>query len=159
MSSFSVFNDSGYTTVRSEVVALFCCQSGHFLNLPVPGIDIAMDWMVQHPTDQYTRTKKCRNTFIHACVFFLSHLRVFSAHYFVKLRPFRNSYPGSCGTHFSLFPTTERAFVYSRAKKMFRIKFPSLASPCAELVCIHATYQYNKQHVGCEALSAVSLYI
>ena len=41
---------------------------------------------------------------------------------------------------------------------MFRIKFPSLASPCVELVCIHATYQYNTQHAGCEALSAVSLY-
>ena len=41
---------------------------------------------------------------------------------------------------------------------MFRIKFPSLASPCVELVCIHATYQYNMQHAGCEPLSAVSLY-
>ena len=41
---------------------------------------------------------------------------------------------------------------------MFRIKFPSLASPCVELVCIHATYHYNSQHPGCEALSAVSLY-
>ena len=41
---------------------------------------------------------------------------------------------------------------------MFRIKFPSLTSPCVELVCIHATYQYNTQHAGCEALSAVSLH-
>ena len=38
------------------------------------------------------------------------------------------------------------------------IKFPSLASPCVELVCIHATYQYYTQHAGCEALSAVSSY-
>ena len=37
---------------------------------------------------------------------------------------------------------------------MFRIKFPSLASPCVELVCIHATYAV----AGCEALYAVSLY-
>ena len=41
---------------------------------------------------------------------------------------------------------------------MFRIEFPSLASPCVELVCIHATYQYNTQHAGFEALSADSLY-
>ena len=41
---------------------------------------------------------------------------------------------------------------------MFRIKFPSLASPCVELVRIHATYQYNTQHAGCEELSAVSLH-
>ena len=41
---------------------------------------------------------------------------------------------------------------------MFGIKFPSLAPPCVELVCIHATYKYNTQHAGCEALSAVSSY-
>ena len=41
---------------------------------------------------------------------------------------------------------------------MFRIKFPSLVSPCVELVCIHATYQCSTQHAGCEALSAVSLH-
>ena len=41
---------------------------------------------------------------------------------------------------------------------MFRITFPSLASPCVELVCIHAIYQYHTQRAGCEALSAVSLY-
>ena len=41
---------------------------------------------------------------------------------------------------------------------MYIIKFPSLASPCVELVCIHATYQYNTQHAGCEELSAVSLH-
>ena len=48
---------------------------------------------------------------------------------------------------------------FNREKiKMFRIKFPSLASPCVEPVCIHATYQYSTQHAGCETLSAVSLY-
>ena len=34
-----------------------------------------------------------------------------SAHYLVNLPPFRNSYPGSHGTHSSPFPTTVRAFV------------------------------------------------
>ena len=41
---------------------------------------------------------------------------------------------------------------------MFRIKFASLASHCVGLVCIHGTYQYNTQHEGCDALSAVSFY-
>ena len=39
------------------------------------------------------------------------------------------------------------------------MEFPSLASPCVELVCIYATYQYRTKHEGCEALPAVSLYI
>ena len=108
-----------------------------------------------------TRTKTCRK-YIHACClrfFFLSHHRVFSAHDLVKLPPFRNSYPGSHGTHSSPFPTTVLAFVVLVAKKKrFRIRFPSLAPRCVELVCIHATYQYITQHAGCEALSAVSSY-
>ena len=41
---------------------------------------------------------------------------------------------------------------------MFRIKCPPLASPCVELVCIHATYSCTTQHAGCQALSAVNLY-
>ena len=41
---------------------------------------------------------------------------------------------------------------------MFRIKFLSLASLCVELVRSDATYQYDSQLAGCEALSAVSLY-
>ena len=91
---------------------------------------------------------------------FLSHPRVFSAHDFVKLPRFRNSYPGSHGTHSSPFPTTVLAFVVLVAKKKkFKIRFPSLVSPCVGLVCMHATYQqYNTQHAGCEALSAVSSY-
>ena len=96
--------------------------------------------------------------------FLLSHPRVFSAHDLVKLPPFRNSYPGSHGTHSSPFPTTVLAFVLVSKKKkyrdclrfsrkniyiyIFRIRFPSLASPCVELVCLHATYQYNTQHAG-----------
>jgi len=39
------------------------------------------------------------------------------------------------------------------------IAFPFLASPCVEPMCIQATYQYNTQHAGCEARSAVSLYV
>ena len=111
------------------------------------------------PSRSIHAPKSAGNTFMHAaCVFFLSHPRVFLAHDFVKLSPFRNSYPGSHGTHSSLFPTTVLAFVVVPKKKRFRIRLPSLASPCVELVCIHATYQYNTQHAGCEALSAVSLY-
>ena len=118
-----------------------------------------MDWLVQHPTDQYTHAPKSAGyTFFNACAFFLSHQRVFYVHYFVKLPPVPKSYPGSHGTHSSPFRTTERAFVLIARNKMFRIGFPSLASPCVELVCIHATYQYHTQHAGCDSLSAVSLY-
>ena len=50
---FSVFNDWGCTTLRSGVVRLLGGVKIYtFLNLQVPGIDIAMDWLVQHPTDQ-----------------------------------------------------------------------------------------------------------
>ena len=116
--------------------------------------------MVQHPTDQYAHLKVQE---IHSCMllafFFRSHPRVFSVHDFVKLPPFRNSYPGSHGTHSSPFPYTVLAFVVLVAKKTrFRIRFPSLASPCVELVYIHVTHQYDTQHAGCEALSAVSSY-
>ena len=40
---------------------------------------------------------------------------------------------------------------------MFRIKRPSMAPACVELVFTHATCQYIPQYVGCEALSAVTL--
>ena len=146
--SFSAFSDSGCTTVRSRVVSFLGGQNIHVLNLQVPGSNIAMDWLVQHPTDQYTH-QKCRK-YIHLCLrLFLSHLRVFSAHFFVNLLRFRNAYPGSHGTHSSPFPTTVFAFVLIGRKRIFRIKFLSLASACVELVCIHPTYQCNKQHAGC----------
>ena len=74
--------------------------------------------MVQHPTDQYTHVKVQET---HSCMllafFLLCRPRVFSADDFVKLPPFRNSYPGSHGTHSSPFPTTVLAFVVSVAKK------------------------------------------
>ena len=38
---------------------------------PGTAIDIVMDWLLQHPTDEYTHApKSAGNTFIHACVFF-----------------------------------------------------------------------------------------
>ena len=129
------------------------------LYLQVPGVDIVMDyWLVQHPTDQYKHQKVQEIHSFMLALFFLPHSREISAHDTVKLPPFRNSYPGSHGTHSSPFPTTVLAFVQVAKKKRFIIRLPSLASPCVELVCIHATYQYNTQHAGCEALSAVSSY-
>ena len=94
-----------------------------------------------------------------ACVFSLSHPPVFSAHEFVKLPPFRNSCPGSHGTHSSLPHYRACLRRFSRDKnKRFRTRFPAMVSPCVELVRIHATYEYNTQHAGCEELSALSSY-
>ena len=123
MPSFSAFNDSGCATARGGVVRLFSCQIKHYLNLQIPGIDITMDWLIQHPTDQYTH-QKC-GKYIHWCLrLFLSHLRVFSAHYFVNLPPFRNSYPGSHGTNSSPFRTTVLTFVLiARKKKCSELSF------------------------------------
>ena len=92
---------------------------------PVPGADIVMDyWLVPHPTDQYTHQQVHEiHSFMLAISFLLSHPRVFSAHDFAKLPPFRNSYPGSHGTHSSPFATTVLAFVLIVRKKMFRNKF------------------------------------
>ena len=128
-----------------------------FLNLQVPGVLILLwiGWYSTQPIDIHA-PKSAVNTFICGCDFFMSHLHIICAHYFVKLPPFRNSSPGSHGTHSSPFPTTERAFVLIARKKVFRHKFPSLASPRVQKVCIHATYQYNTLHAGPEALSAVS---
>ena len=124
----------------------------------MPGVDIGMDYsLAQHPTDQYVHPpKSAGNTFIVSCVFLLSHPRVLSAHDFLKLPPFLNSYRGSHSTHSSPFPNTVLAFALLARKKMFRIKFPSLASPFIELVCIHASHQSNTQHAGCD--SVVSSY-
>ena len=117
-----------------------------------------MDWLIQHPTDQYTH-QKCRK-YIHSClrVFSVPSTRIFSA---LACPAPSISYliPGvTCYALFSLPHYRARAFVVIARKSMFRIKFPSLASPCVELVCINQTYQYSAKHAGCEALSAVSLY-
>ena len=73
--------------------------------------------MVQHLTDQYTHLKVQEMHSFMLAFFFLSHPRVFSAHDFVKLPPFRNSYPGSHGKHSSPLPTTVLAFVLVAKKK------------------------------------------
>ena len=80
-------------------------------------------WMVQHLTDQYTHLKVQEMHSFMLAFFFLSHPRVFSAHDFVKLPPFRNSYPGSHGTHSSPFPTTVLAFVLVAKKKGSELGF------------------------------------
>ena len=104
-----------------ELWVLFYGQNKHFPYVQVPGVDIVIDyyyWMVQHPTDQYTHVKVQET---HSCMllafFLLCRPRVFSADDFVKLPPFRNSYPGSHGTHSSPFPTTVLAFVLVAKKK------------------------------------------
>ena len=66
--SFSAFSDSGCTTVRSRVVSFLGGQNIHVVNLQVPGSNIAMDWLIQHPTDQYIH-QKCRK-YIHLCLRF-----------------------------------------------------------------------------------------
>ena len=84
----------------------------------MPGVDIVMDyWLVQHPTNQYTHQNVQETHSLILAFFFLSHPRVFSAHVFVKLPPFRKSFPGSHGTHSSPFPTTVLAFVLITRKK------------------------------------------
>ena len=103
-----------------------------FKYLQIPRNDIVINWLVQHPTDQYTHQKVQESTFICACVFLsVPSTRIFCALIY-KLLPFRNSYPGSHGTQSSPFPTTVRAFVLIARKKCCRIKFPSLASPCVK---------------------------
>ena len=132
MPSFSAFNDSGCTTLWSLSffwVKITIFYTSRYLVL----ILLLFGWYSTQPIN--TRTKKCRK-YIDSCLryFFLSHLCVFSAHYFAKLPPFRNSYPGSHGTHSSPFPTTCVPSFQAPEKKKLRIKFPSLASPCVELV-------------------------
>ena len=95
-----------------------------FLNLQVPGVLILLwiGWYSTQPIDIHA-PKSAVNTFICGCDFFMSHLHIICAHYFVKLPPFRNSSPGSHGTHSSPFPTTERAFVLIPRKKYSELSF------------------------------------
>ena len=107
----------------------------------------------------HPRTKKCRK-------YIYSRLRVFSVLYtriFSALLCQGSSL--SClisgvtwHALLSLPHYRARAFVLIARKEMFRIKFPSLAPSCVELVFIYATCQYSTQHAGCKALSAVRLY-
>ena len=158
ISSFSAFNDLGCTTVCSGVVS-FCF--GHNKHLCTSRylvlILLWIGWYSTQPINTHA-PKRVGNTRIPAGVSFVSYLRVRSAHNFVKVPPVRNTYPRSHGTHSSPFPSTERAFALIPRKKCLRIKFPSLASPCVELVCILCNLPAYTQRAGCEALSAVSLY-
>ena len=158
MSSFSAFNDSGCTTT---VELCFLCQKTYFLYLQVPGVDIVMDyyyWMVQHPTDQYTHQNVQEIRSFILVLFVLSHPRVFSVQYFVKLPLFRNSYPGSHGTHPSPVPTTVRAIALIARKQMSRIMFPSLAFPCVELVSIlQLTSIARRKHAARRFLRSVCM--
>ena len=107
--SFSAFNDPGCTTVRSGVVRLLGGVKIYFFQPPDTWYSYCYELVNTAPNGSI-QTPKVQE--IHLCLrFFLSYLRVFSVHYFVNLPPFRNSYPGSHGTHSSPFPTTVRAFV------------------------------------------------
>ena len=140
-------------------------QNKHFLYIQVPGVDIVVDynsmigWYCQPPSDQYTQLIVQE---IHSCMmlafFFFCTILV----YFLRMTlssslllvPHIRGHMARTPLP-SPLPCLPSSF-QSRKKKEFRIRFPSLASPCVELVCIHATYQYTTQHAGCEALSAVS---
>ena len=118
-----------------------------------------MDWLIQHSTDHYTH-QKCRK-FIHLCLSFFCPIYA----YFLRITlsislPFVTRIRGHMARTplSSLLPCVPSFLSRETASHMFRIMFPSRASPCVELVRIHATYQYNAQHAGCEELSAVSLY-
>ena len=124
------------------------------------GIAIAMDWLVQHPTDQCTHAPKVQeiHLFMRACFFCLIYA------YFQRITlpsslPLVPHIRGHTARTPLPSPLPSACLRFNREKKkMFRIKFPSLASPCVELVCIYSTYQNSTKHASCEALSAVSFY-
>ena len=122
---------------------IFCaCQRQNFF----------IGWYSTRPIN--TRPKMRENIML-PIIILMSHLRVFSLHYFVKLPPLCNR-GGSHGRHSSSFPTTVRA---NRVKlhvtcSGFVLKFPSLASTCVELVSMQPT----KHSIIRGALSAVNLY-
>ena len=138
----------------------FFGQNKHFVYLQVPGIEIVMDRLLQNPTDEYTHApRSAGNTFIHACVFFFSvpSTRIFAS-LLCQAPSLTQLISGVTRPALLSLPQYRACLRLITRKNKFRVKFPSLASPCVELVCIHATQQYNTQHAGCEALSAVSVY-
>ena len=156
MQSFSAFNDSGCTTVRSGVVNLFCQRKEERCFLKPPG---TWYWYCYGLADTapnrsiHTRNKKC-GKYINSClrVFSVSSTHIFSA-WLCQGPSLSYLIPGvTWHALLSLLHYRARAFVLIARIFFFRIKFPSLSSPCVELVCIHATYQYSTQHAGCEAL-------
>ena len=142
MSSFSAFNDSNCIAVRSEVVG-FSLSKKTVFKPPGTWYCYCRGLTGTAPNRSIrTRTKTCRK-YIH------SWLRVFSvpsSSIFSALLCQASSL--SClifgvtwHALLSLPLYRARAFVLiAREKKVFRIKLPSLASPCVELVCVHATY-------------------
>ena len=124
------------------------------------GIAIAMDLLVQQPTDQHTLAPKVQeiHSFMLAC-FFCPIYAYFQRITLSSSLPLVPHIRGHMARTPLPSPLPSACLRFNRdGKKMFRMKFSSLASPCAELVCIHATCQCSTQHAGCEALSAVSLY-
>ena len=120
MSSLSAFNDSGGTAcsgvVRGGGLSKNCYTSRYLVFILL--------WIGWHSTQSInTRSKSAGNTFIHAFVSFCPIIHVLSAHYFLKLPLFRNSYPGSRGTHSSPFPTAVRSFVLIARKKGSELSF------------------------------------
>ena len=164
MASFSAFNVSGCTTVRSGIVTSFFCQRNIFKTLIYRwycyGLaGTAPNWPIR------TRTKKCRK-YTNLCLrFFLSYLRVFSAHYFANLSlPYQVPHVRVHMTSTPLpsplpcvpsFKSREKKNVQNEVSRSF---FPWRPLASNWLVCIHTIYKYNTQHAGCDALSAVSLY-
>ena len=125
----------------------FCFgQNKHFLHAQVPGVDIVMDyyyWMVQRPTDQCAHQKVQG---IHSCMllaFFFSVLSSCICCAWICRAPSLSLFISGVTWHALLALPHYRAclrFNLAKRKKMFGIKFPSLPSPCVELVCIYATY-------------------
>ena len=100
-----------------------------------------IDWHSTQPINPHA--PKCRK-YIHSClrVFSVPSTRIFSA--LLCQAPSLSYLISGVRWHalLSLPHYRTRAFVSIARKKMFRIKFASLAPPCVELVCIYATYQY-----------------
>ena len=154
MPSVSAFNDSGCTTVVELCVFFFVKVIIFYISRYLVFILLWIGWYDTQPINTHA-PKSAGNASIHACVFFCP---IYA--YFLRIT-LSSSLPFVSGVTWHALlslPTTVRAFVLVARKEKFRVKFPSLASPCVELVCIYTTYQYITQHAGCEALSAVSLY-
>ena len=150
------FHHSVLASGCSGVVEFLSCYTLYLLiSSPKDKPSLEVKYITR-PTN--TSTKKCRKR-INAChYYFLSHLRVFSVQYFVKLPLFRNSYPGSHGTHPSPVPTTVRAIALIARKQMSRIMFPSLAFPCVELVSIlQLTSIARRKHAARRFLRSVCM--
>ena len=128
-------------------------QNKHCVYLQVPGVGIVMDyWLVQHPPDQHTHQKVQEIHSFKLAFFSCPILPYFLRVTLSSFLPFVSHIRG----HMARTPLA--CLRFSREKTPLRNRFPSLASLCVELVCIHATYQHHTHQSGCEALSAVNTY-